>query len=43
MLGVVDDLLPIIFLRQDFQDVQPLTESLRERISTLYEKKTLDE
>ena len=42
MLGVIVD-LQIIFLRQDFQVVQPLTEAQRERIFTLYEKKTLDE
>ena len=42
MLGVIDD-LHIIFLRQDFQDFQPLTEALCERIFTVYEKKTLDE
>ena len=42
MLGVVDD-LRILFLNQVFHEVIPLTESLRERIFTLYEKKTLDE
>ena len=41
MLAAVDD-LHIIFLRQDFQDFQPLTEALRERIFTLYEKKMFD-
>ena len=42
MLWVIND-LQVIFLRQDFQDVQPLTKALRERIFTLHEKKTLDE
>ena len=41
MLGVVDD-LRILFLNQDFNEVIPLTESLRERIFTLYEKKTTE-
>ena len=39
-LGVVDD-LRILFLNQDFNEVNPLTESLRERIFSLYEKKTI--
>ena len=39
MLGVVDD-IRILFLRQEFNEVSPLTESLRERIFTLYQKKT---
>ena len=42
MLGVVDD-LHILFLNQDFNEYNPLIESLRERIFTLYEKKTIDE
>ena len=42
MLGVVDD-LHIFFLNQDFNEYNPLIESLRERIFTLYEKKTKDE
>ena len=42
MLGVVDD-LHILFLNQDFYEYNPLIESLRERIFTLYEKKTIDE
>ena len=42
MLGVVDD-LHILFLNQDFNEFNPLIESLRERIFTLYEKKTIDE
>ena len=42
MLGVVDD-LHILFLNQDFNKYNPLIESLRERIFTLYEKKTIDE
>ena len=41
-LGVVDD-LHILFLNQDFNEHNPLIESLRERIFTLYEKKTIDE
>ena len=40
MLGVVDD-LHILFLNQDFNEYNPLIESLRERIFTLYEKKTM--
>ena len=42
MLGVVDD-LHILFLNQDFNEYNPLIQSLRERIFTLYEKKTIDE
>ena len=42
MLGVVDD-LHILFLNQDFNEYNPLIESLRERIFTLYKKKTIDE
>ena len=42
MLGVVDD-LHILVLNQDFNECNPLKESLRERIFTLYEKKTIDE
>ena len=42
MLGIVDD-LHILFLNQDFNEFSPLIESLRERIFTLYEKKTIDE
>ena len=42
MLGVVDD-LHILFLNKDFNEYNPLIESLRERIFTLYEKKTIDE
>ena len=42
MLGVVDD-LHILFLNQHFNKFNPLIESLRERIFTLYEKKTIDE
>ena len=42
MLGVVDD-LHILFLNQDFNKYNPIIESLRERIFTLYEKKTIDE
>ena len=38
MLGVVDD-LHILFLNQDFDEYNPLIESLREKIFTLYEKK----
>ena len=41
VLRVVDD-LRILFLNQDFSEVNPLTEPLRERIFQLYEKKTLD-
>ena len=41
ILGVIDD-LRILFLRQDFNEVCPVTESLRERLFTLYGKKTLD-
>ena len=41
MLGVIDD-LRILILRQDFHEFNPLTESLRERIFTLYEKKTIE-
>ena len=40
MLGVVDD-LHILFLNQDFNEYNPLIESLRERIFTLYENKTM--
>ena len=40
--GVVDD-LRILFLSQDFNEVNPLPESLRERNFTLYEKKTIEE
>ena len=42
MLGVIDD-LRILFLNQDFNEVNPLTESLRERIFTLYGKKTIED
>ena len=42
MLRVVDD-LHILFLNQDFNEYNSLIESLRERIFTLYEKKTIDE
>ena len=42
MLGVIKD-LRILFLSQDFSEVCPLTEYLRERIFTLYEKKTIKE
>ena len=42
MLGVVDD-LHFLFLNQDFNEYNPLIESLRERIFTLYEMKTIDE
>ena len=42
LLGVVDD-LHILFLNQDFNEVNPLTETLRERIFTLYEKKTIED
>ena len=42
MSGNIDD-LRILFLNQDFNEVIPLTESLRERIFTLYEKKTIEE
>ena len=41
MLGVVDD-FRILFLNEDFNKVNPLTESLHERIFTLYEKKTVE-
>ena len=42
MLGVLDD-LRILFLNQDYNEVNPLTESLRENIFTLYKKKTIEE
>ena len=42
MLGVIDG-LRILFLSQDFNEVRPLTKSLRERIFTLCEKKTIEE
>ena len=42
MLGVIDE-SRILFLSHDFNEVCPLTKSLRERISTLYEKKTKEE
>ena len=42
MLGVVDD-LHILFLNQDFNEYNPLIESLRERIFALYERKRIDE
>ena len=42
MLGVIDD-LRILFLRQSFNEVNPLTESLRERTFKLNEKKTIEE
>ena len=41
-LGVIDD-LRILFLNQDFNEVNPLTKSMRERIFTLYEKKTIED
>ena len=41
-LGVIDD-LRIPFLRQGFNEVCPLTESLRERIFKLYEKRTIED
>ena len=42
MLGVIDD-LRILFLNHDFNEVNPLTEPLRERIVKIYEKKTIEE
>ena len=42
LLGFVDD-LRILFLNHDFKGVNPLTESLRERIFTLHEKKTIED
>ena len=42
IIGVVDD-LHILFLNQDFNEYNPLIQSLREKIFTLYEKKTTDE
>ena len=42
MLGVIED-LHLLFINQDFNEYNPLIESLRERIFTLYEKKTKDE
>ena len=41
-LGVIDD-LRIVFPRQDFHEIGPLTESLRDRNFTKYEKKTIEE
>ena len=41
-LGVIDD-LRILLINQDFNAVVSLIESLRERIFTLYEKKTIEE
>ena len=41
-LGVIDD-LRILFLRQDLTKFVPLTESLREKNFTTYEKKTIEE
>ena len=38
MLGVIND-LRILFLRQDYHDVDLITESLRGKIFILYEKK----
>ena len=35
MLGILDD-LRILFLNQDFNEINPLTEGLPERIFTLY-------
>ena len=42
MLGVIDD-LHFLLLRQDFNEVCPITDSLRQRIFTLYEKETIEE
>ena len=42
VLGIIDD-LRILFLRQDFHEVNPLIESKREIFFTLYEKKTMEE
>ena len=42
LLGVTDD-LRIPFPKEDFHEVGPLTASLREKIFTLYEKKTIVE
>ena len=42
LLGVFGD-LRILLLNQDFNEGNPLTESLRERIFTLYDKKTIGE
>ena len=42
MLGVIND-LRILSLRKDFHEVDLLTESLRERIFKLYEKKPKEE
>ena len=42
MLGVIDD-LRILFLRQDFHEVDLITESIRERNFALCEKKTIEE
>ena len=38
MLGVIDD-LRVLFLRQDFHEVGSVTDTLRERIFTLYKRK----
>ena len=42
MLGVMDD-LRILFLSQDFHEVNPLTQSLHERSFNLYEMKKIEE
>ena len=42
LLGVFDD-LRILLLNQDFTEGNPLTESLRERIFTIYDKKSIGE
>ena len=42
MLGVIDE-LRFLFLRQDSNEVCPLTESMGEKLLTLYEKKTIEE
>ena len=42
MLGDIGD-LHNLFLNQSFNEVNTLTESLREKIFTLYEKKSIEE
>ena len=42
LLGDIDN-LHILFLNQSFNEVNTLTESVREKIFTLYEKKSIEE
>ena len=42
MLGIIDD-LRILLLNKHFNEINALTETLRENVLTLYEEKTIEE